>query len=311
MCTIDHCRLATATAIALAAMVVAPADASFPGRNGRIALAGGLVAFTARADGTGFKRIPGKLWYPQWSADGRSLIFLRPGGVIWRSRPTGSHATEIVDPRLVPAPGRWPWRGRESVFSPDGEQVFFTADAGLGTGVRAFSIFRVGKDGSDVLRLYDGAVGLQSPAWSPNGTLIAFTSGTGSIATIRPDGTDFRVRLARRSTVITNLDFSPDGRQLLYVSERITQPHHPAHIKVLTRFRRAPSGRSSPSEPASCRTRSGRRTARTSPTSTTRRPAIRRITRRRRAAGSTRSAPTALASACCSRCHRPDDTRFA
>src|SRR5687767_4582882 len=77
-----------ATVLLSAVVVVAPAEAAFPGQNGKIALLFGnsetsFGIFTVNPDGSGSMRLtddgahPGEM-SPAWSADGRKIAFARP-----------------------------------------------------------------------------------------------------------------------------------------------------------------------------------------------------------------------------------------
>ncbi len=60
------------------------------------------------------------------------------------------------------------------------------------------------------------------PSFSPDGTLIAFSSscpGNSEIHTVRPDGTDLR-RLTRNPGSDVSPSWSPNGRQIVFVSDR-------------------------------------------------------------------------------------------
>ena len=58
--------------------------------------------------------------------------------------------------------------GRESAWSPDGQEIAFSSNRG--------DIYVMNADGSGVDRLTDNYTGDYEPAWSPDGRKIAFAS---------------------------------------------------------------------------------------------------------------------------------------
>ena len=81
--------------------------------------------------------------------------------------------------------------------------------AGLGS---TFDLFVIRADGTGLRRL-TGRGSVSGHAWSPDGSLIAYTN-RGSLWLIHPDGTG-RVRLVSRSKLnVLGMTWSPDGRAL-------------------------------------------------------------------------------------------------
>ena len=104
------------------------------------------------------------------------------------------------------------------VWSPDSRWVGFQSQKGENEEEEGY-INLVRPDGSEVLKLEDGA---SSPAWSPDGSRIAFfmTAGTGlALETANPDGTGRRKVLQLAPTGRWRLGestWSPDGTALLF-----------------------------------------------------------------------------------------------
>jgi WD40 repeat protein len=209
----------SATCAAAALVAAGPAWATFPGRNGRIAFAdtGARTAWTARPDGTGVQRIRDRVQFPRWSPSGGSLVVVSKGA-IWRSKPTGSRLTRVFSPQTVQSGFSRPWRGREAAYAPDGRHLLYVANVLEAGTIADNGIFTVTRRGNDPLRIYDGYA--SDVTWSPDGSQIAFVSGNGTISTIRPDGTGLRVVFERPDAIVRSLDFSPDGRRLLFQFQR-------------------------------------------------------------------------------------------
>jgi TolB protein len=107
-----------------------------------------------------------------------------------------------------------------SAWSPDGRQIVVEYGGGR------LWIFDV-RTGELVQRLTDDA---SEPVWSPDGRLIAFQAGSpgpggSALFTVRPDGTHLR-QLTRPSAAQfdTEADWSPDGRWLLFRTNRWASP---------------------------------------------------------------------------------------
>jgi Tol biopolymer transport system component len=168
---------------------------------------------------------------PGWSPDGHSLAIAASWGAgslqgIWII-PASGHVTQEDAQRLTTRPAGF-LRDDEPQFSPDGSSVAFTRfkDA------RTSAIFRVGIDGSDLVRLTPWRLNASHPDWSPNGQKITFdsgdfagrTDGGGNIWVMRPDGsgrkklTDYqRLRKGDRFNLANNPVWSPNGTRIMFV----------------------------------------------------------------------------------------------
>src|SRR5919109_4275185 len=91
-------RLAVLTA-ALSAALVAPAQATFPGGNGKIAFVRDGAIHTMNVDGTGVTRLTSdasREGEPKWSPDGSRIAFAR-GDDIWVMNADGSNPVNLTN----------------------------------------------------------------------------------------------------------------------------------------------------------------------------------------------------------------------
>jgi hypothetical protein len=168
---------------------------------------------------------------PAWSPDGSALAFIRVtldaegeqrAARLLVSAPDGSAATPVVEDRRATLAG--------PTWSPDGGALAF---ARLTLGHRAIlsEIVIVGRDGSGArtvvtsrAALRRGFVYILEPAWSPDGSTIAYTRWRlDRRSYFRPDlravGLDGRGdRLLARDA--SGADWSPDGSRIAYSSVR-------------------------------------------------------------------------------------------
>jgi Tol biopolymer transport system component len=166
-------------AAALAALfAAAPAQATFPGGNGRIAFTwsrGGenfegppnprLVGVVSmRPDGSGRRLIARGGGAPVYSPDGRRISFLRQGR-LWVARAGGEDARPLT-------PKDW-YAGNQE-WSPAGTRLAFVRSARKGIWS---ALYTVRPDGSGPVRLVKAPtiINLSSGAWAPNGKAIAYT----------------------------------------------------------------------------------------------------------------------------------------
>lgn len=154
--------------------------------------------YAIRANGQGSRPVtPGKVWdgTPLWSPDGRRIAFLRDTGTVDDSdlqdlfvvEADGSRLRRLTTSGDVHPPFSW---------SPNGRQIAVGASGDL---------FVVKPGGGSPRRLTRGAE-IDSPAWSPDGSMIAFTScpevgARCSIRAIRPDGKWSRILHASSGVV--------------------------------------------------------------------------------------------------------------
>jgi Tol biopolymer transport system component len=204
-------KAATGVALVAALVLAAPAEATFPGANGKIAFpycdatqtTCGL--FTVNPDGTERTQIThvqrgecidvysgsyeaGRDYNPAWSADGKKIVFVRePPGCgphrLYSVNADGSDLTQLTDDY-----------GLNPTWSPDGSRIAFE---------RGRTIWIMDADGSNETPvsgwLFNDTPD-QSPNWSPDGSKIAFVSllpvdsvsnySANRVFTMKPDGSD-------------------------------------------------------------------------------------------------------------------------
>ena len=171
--------LAVCGALFAASLVGPPAQAAFPGQNGKIAFVGSelgcsgaceLNLYTVNPDGTGRTEDPGR---PRWggkatrSSDGASLVYAadRPGipRDIYKINGNGSGGeVRLTTNPAIDATPAW---------SPSGARIAFSSDRS-GT----FDLWSMNSDGSNPTQLTSGPAMDFEPVFSPDGTKIAFTS---------------------------------------------------------------------------------------------------------------------------------------
>jgi Tol biopolymer transport system component len=190
--------------VALAAFPAA-ADATWPGKPGKIAYhqSGDGPIFSARPDGSHDHRLLRQSeGDPAWSPRGRWIAY-PISTEVWRARADGSHRRRIA--RLESAVSDPAW-------GPHGRRLVFT----LNTTDRQYNdvgyLYVVRRNGKGLHRLAKG----HDATWTANG-LLAYATNRGAIATIRPDGSGRHIWIpGKRDFDVTNLDFSPNGRRIVY-----------------------------------------------------------------------------------------------
>ena len=187
----------------LAGLIASPAQATFPGGNGRIAytwsLGGegfeegrspGLVGVVSvRPDGGGRQLVARRGTRPRYSPDGRRIAFLRSHHP-WVARADGRSARQV-------SPSDWLVGSYD--WSPRGTRLAFVRDFVNG----GAAIYTVRPDGSGLQRLVKASQGisLASGAWSPDGKAIVYEQH--SLRTL------VRVSRAGRITTLARVSHRP------------------------------------------------------------------------------------------------------
>jgi dipeptidyl aminopeptidase/acylaminoacyl peptidase len=211
--------------------LAAPAQAAFPGQNGKIAFDTNRHGFphnseiySMNADGSAQTRLTNDPDFldpaipdgrPAWSPDGAKIAFQSvrdpdPRWEIYTMSSDGSAQTAITTTQA-----------EEPAWSPDGTKIAFSTSRHNNV-----EIYVMNADGSAQTRLtVTGSVVNHSPAWSPAGTKIAFVTNrdfNSEIYTMNPDGSAL-TRLTfdppGNDRADEHPDWSPDGAQIVFERE--------------------------------------------------------------------------------------------
>jgi dipeptidyl aminopeptidase/acylaminoacyl peptidase len=199
----------------------APAQAVFPGQNGKIAFS--RVAnndhdiWLMNADGSGQVEIANPSAYdqaPAWSPDGARIAFTQKAfpsdSEVYVMNADGTGRVNLTQsPSTEDSGPSW---------SPDGTKIAF-GDVS--------AIFTMNADGTQRTQLTHGEVNaVFDPAWSPDGTKIAFwgedrenQSPVGQVYVMDADGTDI-VQLTHGLGSAYWPSWSPDGTKLVYSKDQ-------------------------------------------------------------------------------------------
>jgi Tol biopolymer transport system component len=214
-----------------ACLYAAPALATFPGGNGRIAFSsnadGDYELYTMDADGTGRVQVthndqdanlsPLTDQNPKWSPRGDRLLFIRRRIIpplaldsLYTANPDGTAEQFLFESILI-----------DNGWSPDGNRIVYTVCTSFGFnscfGYSARTRSRDGSAGASLAR--NGSRSEVEVDWSPQGDRIAVTDG-GDIWTVPPDGSGGVTPLVTGQGDNSGPSWSPDGQRLAFVSNR-------------------------------------------------------------------------------------------
>ena len=209
--------------LATLALLPSPAQAAFPGKNGKIvyvtqAPGESPTIHTIEADGTGVANFPPSFptaGFPTWSPDGTRIAYDVCAGCIVTVDANGSGMEGIYDFARPLTALDW---------SPDGQQMVFSSELCCDS-FQPPTIFI-----TDVVPGCDGACPTNEirdlatgPAWSPDGSRIAFFQTSpplDGIQLMAPDGTGVvtvpNSELAIVESFGSAADWSPDGQHLVF-----------------------------------------------------------------------------------------------
>jgi TolB protein len=164
-----------AAGVALVVLAQEPARATFPGKNGKIAVVRGIAdgtaqIFTVSPSGANLRQLTFDKTLkesPAWSPDGRRIAFVRwgpRGRDIYTMNADGSGEVAITSDKRDDYDPAWSPDSKRLVFSRDvGKQPYSNRD-----------LFTVRRDGTHPVRLTRTDEIEDGPAWSPDGIKMLF-----------------------------------------------------------------------------------------------------------------------------------------
>jgi Tol biopolymer transport system component len=198
-------------------VLAAPAQAAFPGANGRILFTSDNRLYTVDPAGGAWTRLVSaetRQAQAAWSPDGAHVAFrVGPDGdsEIWIVDADGANLHQVTD---TPNPGGDPRYSSQPGWSPDGTKLVFRSDRRDNNA----DIWVMNADGSNPQPLVTTPGDERYPAFSPDGTKLVYrtdTDGDPEIYVAQADGTN-PVKLTDNALFDSAPAWSPDGTRLAF-----------------------------------------------------------------------------------------------
>ncbi len=149
-----------------------------------------------------------------FSRDQNWTVSKHADGALWKSKPDGSDAVQLVSASLHPSMPR---------LSPDGAEVVFQADA---DNSHVSHLYVIPATGGQPRLLISGGVSVEVPEWAPDRSEVVYTStdpSSGRSSLYVLDRKSGEKKLLRGSEGFRNTRWSPDGKYLAAVTEDDSQ----------------------------------------------------------------------------------------
>ena len=227
-----HAAGAAVLVVVLAAAAASAAEASFPGRNGRIAYSSFAsqgeprAIHTADVNGGDDRRLThsGSARNPAWSPNGALIAFDRAAAGedgpsrVYVMRANGRHKRRLPTGQLDARNPSWSPNGRRLVFQGCPRDSECDEDSIFVAGRRGGGLQQIAAEGED-------------PVWAPNGRWIAYAGklredGCQTIVLVRPSGRRAHALLSDDPDEnsfcagASGIDFAPSSRKLVYLALR-------------------------------------------------------------------------------------------